>query len=69
MRRSVITVSCPLYLREVQLPVTVLGDNALGHFLVNTCDNAPGSAPECIECVRAAVTRLLKDREQSGYTG
>lgn len=43
--------------------------SAPGHFLVNTCDNAPGSAPECIECVRAAVTRLLKSREQSGYTG
>lgn len=69
MRRSVITVSCPLYLREVQLPVTVLDDSAPGHFLVNTCDNASGSAPECIECVRAAVTRLLKSREQSGYTG
>lgn len=64
-----VTVRCPIFARDEQIPVCVVGEGKDSRFLVNSCDNAPGSSPVCDACGKAVWSQLVKDREQSEYTG
>ena len=68
-RSIAVTVRCPILVRDERVPVLVVGEGKDSRFLVNSCDNAPGSSPVCAACGKAVWSQLVKDREQSEYNG